>query len=146
MESSTPTVQLSNALSDEHAQTLASWHSEDVAALVEALGLGDYSDALRSASNVRTVLTHADHEIDGAAIAVADHEMLRDLGFRTVGHRLVLLRAVYDIKCREGWSFDGDWLPPYERSAPSFAFADDADDYDEPLTPRISKCTLRIAS
>ena len=57
-------------------------------------------------------LTRTEHDVDGAAIAAADHETLRDLGFATVGHRLSLLRAVYDIKCREGLPIDDDWLPP----------------------------------
>lgn len=67
---------------------------------------------VRAADGAAIADTGADHDVDGAAIAAADHETLRDLGFTTVGHRLSLLRAVYDIKCREGLPIDDDWLPP----------------------------------
>ena len=94
-------------------------------------------------------LTGADHDVDGAAIAAADHETLRDLGFTTVGHRLSLLRAVFDIKCREGLPIDDDWLPPCasatdtwptdrvdERFAPHYRSSASETEDDGPVTPR----------
>lgn len=95
--------------------TLLDWTTDEVSMLCEAIGLGDHCDALHRASETKVASAAADrpeHAIDGAAIAAADHETLRDLGFRTVGHRLSLLRAVYDIKCREGLPIEDDWLPP----------------------------------
>lgn len=91
-----------NSLSS--GRSLTDWDEEDVVSLFEDLGL-DYGSAIR------------DSRIDGATLAwMNDHETLKDLGVASVGQRLSVLRAVYELKLRDGIAMAHDeYCPPCER-------------------------------
>lgn len=68
----------------------------------DVLGLDQYTPALKNS------------HVDGATLAWCnDHETLRDMGLKSVGHRLSVLRAVYELKVRDGVRLEEhDYCPP----------------------------------
>lgn len=65
---------------------LLSWSTWEVADYLGQLGLSQHVDAFVEA------------DIDGEALSYLDADLLQDLGVRSVGQRLRLLRAVYDLR------------------------------------------------
>lgn len=65
------------------------WTIDQVADYIANLGLEQYSD------------NFAEEEINGEALVELLHEELQDLGVASVGHRMTILRNVYDIKVRQ---------------------------------------------
>lgn len=54
-----------------------------------------------------------EHGIAGDVLVALDHGTLQDMGMSSVGHRLTLLRAVYELKMEEGLEIGEDeWRPP----------------------------------
>lgn len=54
-----------------------------------------------------------EHGIAGDVLVALDHETLQDMGMSSVGHRLTLLRAVYELKMEQGLEIgDDEWRPP----------------------------------
>lgn len=81
---------------------IAQWTEEQVADYVSALSpaLKQYSQAF------------AEEGITGDALIVLHHEELRELGVNSVGHRLTILKAVYEQKIRAGVKIEeGDYVP-----------------------------------
>ncbi|KAH9828158.1 Protein STE50 [Teratosphaeria destructans] len=57
--------------------------------------------------------TFADEGVNGEALGALTHDELRELGVASVGHRLTILKAVYEAKLRAGVKIDeGDYIPP----------------------------------
>ncbi|RPA98095.1 hypothetical protein L873DRAFT_1688691 [Choiromyces venosus 120613-1] len=84
-------------MSDRH---IMEWDVEDVTGYIRSLGLDQYGDSF------------LDNEIDGQALVHLDHEELRDVGVQSVGHRLTILKNVYNIKIAHGVPIDtGDYVP-----------------------------------
>ncbi|KAK9383743.1 uncharacterized protein V2V93DRAFT_362625 [Kockiozyma suomiensis] len=65
---------------------IVSWDVEDVGAWLDRLGLSQYK------------VGFADNEITGDVLIHLDHDFLKELGVSAVGHRLTILKAVYQIK------------------------------------------------
>lgn len=65
---------------------LLGWNAWDVAGFLSDIGLAQHIEAF------------SDAQIDGESLSVLDTEMLVDLGVTSVGQRIRLLRAVYDVK------------------------------------------------
>ncbi|BGP15580.1 hypothetical protein JCM10213_005374 [Rhodosporidiobolus nylandii] len=56
-----------------------------------------------------------DHGITGDVLIHLDHSALKDVGIHSVGQRLAILRAVYDLKVRQNVPIEeGGWVPPSE--------------------------------
>jgi hypothetical protein len=54
----------------------------------------------------------AEHGITGDVLSVVDHSALTDLGITSLGHRLNLLRAVWELKRTQGLEIgDDEWSP-----------------------------------
>ncbi|KAG0644107.1 hypothetical protein HOY80DRAFT_915548 [Tuber brumale] len=84
-------------MSDRH---VLEWDVEDVAGFIRSLGLDQYGDSF------------LDNEIDGQVLVRLDHEELRDIGVKSVGYRLTILKNVYNIKIAHGVPIDtGDYVP-----------------------------------
>jgi hypothetical protein len=63
------------------------------------------------------VLTRADNEIVGEALVALQHEDLKEMGISSVGHRLTILKGVYDIKVKQAVEMGPDhYIPPCEYS------------------------------
>lgn len=61
-----------------------------------------------------------ENDIEGEALIHLDPDSLKEIGVGSVGHRLVILRAIYDIKVKWGIEVDEeDWRPDdsHQRSA-----------------------------
>ena len=58
---------------------------------------------------------NADQGITGDVLAVVDHTALQDLGMTSVGHRLNVLRGVWELKKEQGIDLgEDDWRPQGE--------------------------------
>ena len=79
---------------------ITQWNEEQVADYISSLGLKMYSQ------------TFADELVTGDALIVLHHDELRELGVNSVGHRLTILKAVYEQKVRAGVKLEeGDYVP-----------------------------------
>ena len=78
------------------------WSKEQVA---------DYLASLSPYLNQYTQ-TFVEEEISGEALIDLHHDVLKELGVSSAGHRLTILRAVYEQKIRCGIKIeDGDYMP-----------------------------------
>ncbi|KAI5812671.1 MAPKKK cascade protein kinase regulator Ste50 [Pyronema omphalodes] len=79
---------------------ISEWDTEGVASWMNSLGFGKYHDAL------------LDNDIDGEALIRLNQEELRELGVTSVGHRLSILKYVYNVKTAHDVPFDpDDYIP-----------------------------------
>ncbi|KXS10084.1 hypothetical protein M427DRAFT_63019 [Gonapodya prolifera JEL478] len=101
---------------------LPDWSPEQVASWIRALNL-----------NALYPQSFEENEISGDVLAHADHDMLKELGVLSVGHRVSILRGVYDVKVRQGVPFEEfDFVPPpLSTSSP-------APPFHPPLSPSAS--------
>jgi hypothetical protein len=60
------------------------------------------------------VKTHEalENEIVGEALVALQHEDLKEMGIPSVGHRLTILKSVYDIKIKQDIPIDSDHYVP----------------------------------
>jgi hypothetical protein len=82
------------------------WTEEQVADYVAAL-----SPALKHYSN-----TFAEEGVNGEALIALHHDELRELGVNSIGHRLTILKAVYEQKRRSGVRIEEDDYVPLCKS------------------------------
>jgi hypothetical protein len=65
---------------------------------------------------LRTECTSADssseNEIVGEALVALQHEDLKEMGIASVGHRLTILKSVYDIKIKQDIPIESDHYVP----------------------------------
>lgn len=60
----------------------------------------------------RLICRYVEHGITGDVLAAMDHASLLDLGMTSVGHRLNLLRAVWELKRHQGLPIaEDEWQP-----------------------------------
>lgn len=58
-------------------------------------------------------LTVAEHGIVGEALIALHHEELKEMGILSAGHRLKLLKEVYNIKIQQDIPLEADdYVPP----------------------------------
>lgn len=60
-----------------------------------------------------------DNEIVGEALVALNHDELRELGISSAGHRLTILKRIYEIKRKQGVSFYKDHYVPISMVAPN---------------------------
>ena len=101
----TPTTQAGWADREGRSPTgnITQWTEEQVADYVASLGstLKQYSQSF------------VDEKVDGLALISLQHDDLKELKIMSVGHRLTILKAVYESKRRSGVKIeDGDYVPP----------------------------------
>lgn len=53
-----------------------------------------------------------DNEIVGEALIALKHDELKEMGMTSVGHRLTLLKSVYDIKIKQDVPVDPEHYVP----------------------------------
>lgn len=81
---------------------ITQWSEEETADYIAAL-----SPALKQYGQ-----RFVEEGVNGEALVALQHEELRELGVASVGHRLTILRAVYEQKMRGGVRIeDGDYVP-----------------------------------
>lgn len=100
----TPTTQGWGTGGDGRSPTglITNWNEEQAADFISALSpaLKQYGQAF------------VDEGINGDALVALNHDDLRELGISSVGHRLTILKAVYEQKIRYGVKIEeGDYVP-----------------------------------
>ena len=56
-----------------------------------------------------------EHRISGYVLGLMDHEHLKDIGIKSVGQRLAILKAVYQLKVAYDIPIEPDgYIPPCE--------------------------------
>ncbi|KAI5285124.1 Adaptor for signal transduction, partial [Ascosphaera aggregata] len=111
---------------------ITAWTAEECAEFLASLGFGMYCEAFlgllpsfRSflfplcqsrtsvvSVGIANIMGTADNEIVGEALVALNHEELRELGVASAGHRLTILKRVYEIKRKHGVSFyKGHYVP-----------------------------------
>ena len=100
--------------------TIIAWTTEQCADYISSLGLPQYCDKFlgtdTSCAIPETKLTgmlRTENEIVGEALVALRHEELKEMAIISVGHRLTILKGVYDVKIKQGIPIDSDhWIPP----------------------------------
>lgn len=83
------------------ASSLMDFNEEDVHLLFTSLGFSQYEQQIH------------EHGITGDILQALDHDTLKEIGVTSVGQRLVILKAVYNLKIRDGITIEADdYVPP----------------------------------
>lgn len=57
----------------------------------------------------------------GEALIALRHEELKEMAIMSIGHRLTILKGVYDVKIKQEIPIDSDhWMPPCKAPNPTF--------------------------
>ncbi|WWC66584.1 uncharacterized protein I206_100487 [Kwoniella pini CBS 10737] len=93
-------MSVTSPISASPGLSLLEWDEAAVQSYLSDLGLNKYEDVIY------------EHGITGDVLAVMDHGALQDLGMTSLGHRLNLLRAIWELKKEQGIEFgEDDWKP-----------------------------------
>ncbi|KAL5443791.1 hypothetical protein PMIN07_002963 [Paraphaeosphaeria minitans] len=79
---------------------ITEWTKEQAADFVAGLGLDQYADTL------------IEHEFSGEVLVEVQHAELKEIGLHSVGHRLTILKAVYEIKVKQNVPIEPDHYVP----------------------------------
>ncbi|KAI9671993.1 MAG: Adaptor for signal transduction [Trizodia sp. TS-e1964] len=108
------------------AAIISDWTAEECADYVTSLGLDQYSE------------TFLDNDIVGEALIALKHEELKEMGISSVGHRLTILKSVYDVKIKHEIPIEVDHYIPLCMSLYSLTH--------HPVIDSVSKCLAADAS
>lgn len=62
---------------------------------------------------VAQLTSGVENEIDGEALIALGHDELKEMGIASAGHRLTILKGVYDIKVKQDIPIEADdYIPP----------------------------------
>ncbi|KAK9368680.1 hypothetical protein V1509DRAFT_622448 [Lipomyces kononenkoae] len=79
---------------------IVGWDVQEVGSWLEQIGLWQYRDSFM------------ENDITGEVLIHLDHDFLKDLGVSSIGHRLQILRAVYNIKIAQDIPIEaGQFIP-----------------------------------
>ncbi|ODA77071.1 hypothetical protein RJ55_07589 [Drechmeria coniospora] len=81
------------------------WTADECANFLGTVGLAQYADRF------------LENEIVGEALVALQHEDLKSMGIVSVGHRLTILKSVYDVKKAQDAPFEGDHYLPLSADA-----------------------------
>lgn len=105
----------SESLSTEHTPTtfshsgrdnasprglIVDWSAEQCADFVSGLGLPQYADSF------------VEEAITGDALITLLHADLKEMGITSIGHRLTILKGVYDVKIKQGVNVEPEHYVP----------------------------------
>ncbi|KAL2406443.1 Mitogen-activated protein kinase adapter protein MST50 [Exophiala dermatitidis] len=91
---------------------MTEWTPEECAQFISSLNLRQYCQAF------------IDHGIEGEALVALKHEELKEMGITSVGHRLTILKNVYDVKVRQDIPVQpDDYIPPTAERNPQHEMA-----------------------
>ncbi|PLW25765.1 hypothetical protein PCANC_26187 [Puccinia coronata f. sp. avenae] len=83
------------------AMSVLHWNEAQVNQFFVSLGLTRYEQAIK------------EHALTGDVLIHLDNELLKDIGIKSVGKRLTILKAIYKLKLKEDIPIeDGHWTPP----------------------------------
>ncbi|KAL8945678.1 MAG: hypothetical protein Q9222_007818 [Ikaeria aurantiellina] len=97
----TPTFDRSNGEKLSPTNSIIQWTTGQCADFISSLGLPQYCDRF------------IENEIVGEALIALKHEELKEMSIISVGHRLTILKGVYDVKVRQEVPIESDhYIPP----------------------------------
>lgn len=79
---------------------ITQWMANDTADFITSLGLRQYCDRF------------VENDIVGEALIALKHDELKEMGITSVGHRLTILKSVYEIKVKQDIPIDPDHYIP----------------------------------
>ncbi|KAE8441794.1 hypothetical protein EG329_004307 [Mollisiaceae sp. DMI_Dod_QoI] len=104
-EEGTPTT-YAHSTGDRLPETIITeWSADECADFVSSLGLQQYGDQF------------LENEIVGEALVALQHDDLKQMGVTSVGHRLTILKSVYDIKIKQDIPIESDHYVPLSADA-----------------------------
>ena len=100
--------------------TIVGWTTEQCADYISSLGLPQYCDKFLGRDETYAItetrltgVIGTENEIVGEALIALRHEELKEMAIISVGHRLTILKGVYDVKIKQDIPIDSDhWIPP----------------------------------
>ncbi|CZS95958.1 related to MAP kinase pathway-interacting Ubc2 [Rhynchosporium agropyri] len=102
----TPTTYGAPGSADRLPETIITeWTADECADFVGSLGLQQYVDQF------------LENEIVGEALVALQHDDLKQMGVTSVGHRLTILKSVYDIKTKQDIPLESDHYVPLSADA-----------------------------
>ncbi|KAI1770423.1 hypothetical protein F4818DRAFT_261871 [Hypoxylon cercidicola] len=102
----TPTTYGHRSSADRLPETIISeWDAEECADFIATIGLQQYSDRF------------IENEIVGEALVALLHDDLKAMGVTSVGHRLTILKSVYDVKKAQDVPIESDHYVPLSADA-----------------------------
>ncbi|KAI0382633.1 hypothetical protein F5Y04DRAFT_279409 [Hypomontagnella monticulosa] len=102
----TPTTYGHRSSADRLPETIISeWDAEECADFIASIGLQQYSDRF------------IENEIVGEALVALLHDDLKAMGVASVGHRLTILKSVYDVKKAQDIPIESDHYVPLSADA-----------------------------
>lgn len=116
----TPTTYGAHSSGDRLPETIITeWTADECADFVASLGLGQYGDpflgmlgpGLRNNWDLGLMMG-AENEIVGEALVALQHDDLKQMGITSVGHRLTILKSVYDLKIAQDIPIESDHYVP----------------------------------
>lgn len=94
------------------------WNTDQVGQWISSLGFPQYSKSF------------VENNITGDVLVHLDHDDISDIGVSKIGHRVLILKSIYQLKEKEGGTYDnegegeaGGYIPPSIKTA-------DVDDYN----------------
>ncbi|KAK5994529.1 Mitogen-activated protein kinase adapter protein MST50 [Cladobotryum mycophilum] len=84
---------------------ITEWMAEECADFISAIGLPQYAD------------TFLENDIVGEALVALLHDDLKSMGIASVGHRLTILKSVYDVKRAQDIPMESDHYMPLSADA-----------------------------
>ncbi|KAH7140765.1 hypothetical protein EDB81DRAFT_64597 [Dactylonectria macrodidyma] len=92
--------------SDRLPETIITeWTADECADFISNIGLSQYTDRF------------LENEIDGEALVALHHDDLKSMGITSVGHRLTILKSVYDVKKAQDVPMESDHYLPLSADA-----------------------------
>ncbi|PHH60252.1 hypothetical protein CDD81_1911 [Ophiocordyceps australis] len=102
----TPTTYGQRSAADRLPETVISdWTTDECADFIGTIGLPQYADRF------------VDNEIVGEALVALLHDDLKTMGIASVGHRLTILKSVYDVKRAQDVPIESDHYYPLSADA-----------------------------
>ncbi|RCI07560.1 hypothetical protein L249_1600 [Ophiocordyceps polyrhachis-furcata BCC 54312] len=102
----TPTSYAHRSGSDRLPETaMTDWTADECADFIGSIGLPQYADRF------------VENEIVGEALVALQHDDLKSMGIASVGHRLTILKSVYDVKKAQDLPFESDHYLPMSADA-----------------------------
>ncbi|OAL40351.1 hypothetical protein AYO20_00087 [Fonsecaea nubica] len=106
---------------------ITEWTPEECAQFVSSLNLRQYCHAF------------IEHGIEGEALVALKHDELKEMGIASVGHRLTILKNVYDLKVNQDIPIEpDDYVPPTAEQNPQYEMATKED------IDRLARSILRL--
>ncbi|PHH84040.1 hypothetical protein CDD83_2592 [Cordyceps sp. RAO-2017] len=102
----TPTTYAHRSTADRLPETIITeWTAEECADFISTIGLPQYADRF------------VENEIVGEALVALQHDDLKSMGIASVGHRLTILKSVYDVKKAQDVPVESDHYFPLSADA-----------------------------